>query len=252
MSLFSGRSGRVRIKFPTSGDTPGSSSAAAPDIPQTNLILWLEADYGTYAETTRVTPQSTNGGVVKGWADRSSAANHVSNAATSGTTLKTNAINTTRPSIAFDGAATTGFTFTSDLDLNTGHVFAILQNTDGANGSVFLATTATNLTYMHLTASAFNIALSGSSTATAAAGAGFSILQGKTDATTVSAAVNGGAYVPVTSGTNLTYDRFGVYPPGTQFNMVGDFVALIIYSAVQSGADLTTILTYLNTKYAVY
>ncbi len=213
--------------------------------PQANLVLWLEADYGTYSDTARTTPQTTNAGAVLGWADRSLQANHMSNAGAAGTTLKTNAINTNKPSINFNGSA--GFTFTSNISMSIGHVFTVIKNVNGS-GSVFLAQ-ATNTIYQHITGT--NYLINGSPLVPTG-GSGFRLTNGNTDGTTISVAVNAGNYLTGASAVDFAYSQLGIYPANATFNIQGEVVGMLMYDAVQTGTNLTAIRDYLNTKYAIY
>jgi hypothetical protein len=66
---------------------PQRTLAFSPsDLP--NLKLWLDPAVGTYTNTTLVTPATTDGASVKGWADQSGQNNNATD--TTGAVLKLN------------------------------------------------------------------------------------------------------------------------------------------------------------------
>lgn len=222
--------------------------AALPS--QTSLVRWYEADYGTYSDTGLTTPQTTDTGAVKGWADRTGNAN-----ATEGTNnpkLQLSGING-KASILFDSAVATAprLAFTS-LVLTDFTIFIVADPT----------------TTDHIDAS---YVLSGSGRGVFVGGSALSGW-GEFDSSnlrqTDSKPTNAGIYVaqrtalyrngvvPTYFGTpgnltGLTLTTIGTRADSVTFRFNGLISAILIYNATLAAAALNTTGGYLATKYGI-
>lgn len=213
------------------------------------MALWLRADLGV-SHTT---------GSVDTWADQSGNARNLTGSLTARPTLQTGIVNG-HPVIRFDGSndqlLSGNFTVTAAQ-----HVFVVLRNAAGNTDldTVWYtdndanSTTPSRLTWrtgpiMEYDAngqvgSAASLADSTWALVTVLAGAG----------TGSTLAINNGT--PVTDASNMGTGTWDGIVLGSRFSdrfWAGDIAEVVVYSGAKSGADLTAIQTYFNSRYALW
>lgn len=226
----------------------GGTAALSPS--QTSLVRWYEGDYGTYSDTALTSAQTTDGGAVKGWTDRSGNAN-----ATEGTNnpkLQTSGING-KASILFDSAVATAprLAFTS-LALTDFTIFIVADptTTDHIDASYILSGSGRGV---FVGGSALN---------------GWGAYDSSNLRQTDSKPTNAGIYVaqrtvlyrngvvPTYFGTpgnltGLTLTTIGTRADSVTFRFNGLISAILIYNATLAASALNTTGNYLASKYGI-
>ncbi len=227
-----------------------NSEVEAPTVPSTGLVIWLDASAGTYSDTARTTPQTTDTGSVKGWADQSGAGNHVTS--TAGQTLNTAVLNG-KSVITVNGSDP--FLLASDMDLVAGFdFFVVAKNADGANGSVWLGSLTDAPTYLHSNPNGALVTLSlgGSTVSNGLTDGTWGIINAYNDLSNYAITVNGIAPNSAAGGTSFKISGLTYVSGAPQYLPEGYIAEILIYSSKLSAPDRASVLSYLNTKYAVY
>ncbi len=258
MSLYSGRGGRLHVNLQVTGEILVAPAPAVPDIPQSNLALWLKGDAGTYTDAAGTTPASANGAEVKHWKDQGPALNHATWPVGSPVpTLVTNAQNG-KPAIKLNA----GWMDLAALMTLTGagEIFVVFKGTvdnheNGILAKSTAATTGLSTEWMDVGARYSGLVSTGGNawSLDATPSTAYITHRLKLGATSVFIALNGG-----TPNENNDPTVSPVYRPDrigfnhADFNVTGDVAEIIVYSANQAAGDVTAILNYLKTKYAHY
>ncbi len=109
----------------------GNPAQGAFQVPTdlSGLALWLDADYGTYADAARLTPATVDQDFIGGWEDRSGLGNHGSNAeGIFRPSLRLNQING-HAALRFDGS-NDRFDCGTGIDLTACTVFVVCKNSN--------------------------------------------------------------------------------------------------------------------------
>lgn len=236
-------------------------SPAAPDIPTLNLILWLKADAGTYAETSRTTPVSANGAEVEGWADQSGTGNHASAVGGTGPVIKTGGANG-KSALTFTDNV---MSFAQTNAPTAGDFFIVAAGSTGGHVLTGGETSASYF-YLHTNWSRFNIVdteitsyvdMDTHASDPFVANAWFNATEVKCEVNGVHEAVSDETTVPGVRDITADPGKFDLVSIG---NLVGDpgnspnadIYEIITYSRKLEDAEREAVLSYLNTKYNIY
>lgn len=240
-------------------------AAAEPDIPQSGLIQWLKADTGTFSDAARTTAVTANGSQVKGWADQSGSANHASNHTAAGPVIKTAGQNG-KVALTFSSHAmnfannNTGLT-EMDFFFVAKYVAAsrILNGGAGSGYDPYVYF-QNNLIRFDVTngTSARGPLVDADIADSSVAFLANCILSTSQIKVGLNGVYDGTSVVTGEPGTRATTDKkfdancIGRWENGTSNDPQCDLYEMIIYNRVVSAGERTSILAYLNAKYAIY
>ena len=244
-------------------NTPtGVPVAASPSIPYNGLVAWWSADCISLSDaSTCATP--SNGSTVTLWYDRSgNSLNLVNNTGTC--TFNTAQINS-KPAVNFSSC---GLTFSSSnyayAFRGAVTVFAVIHGTNsGASGTIIAGPlNPKSFQYRYNGAGAkeqafVNTGVASLGTGTAASDTSYHQINVKCDITTnpsfridraTDTTISGASCSAVSGGAQSSVGYR--VDAGNEF-FPGDLAELLYYSRVLSSAEITTVETYLNSKYGL-
>ncbi len=217
----------IRFGYPTAYryGTPGHRRVQGPSFSPSDisgLIIWNKAD----------SLALTNGAAVSSWTDSSSNANHATQAtAANKPTFITNQING-KPIVRFDG---TDFLTTTVLIASTAavSVYIVVKNSSTSPGNYLLSMgTDLNAIISEFVAGKWEYYSSPRTVIGNTSTTVFQIIK-----TTVGSSVLGGWVV-------------GAWSSGSS-PFIGDVAEIIVYNSVLSGANDTSVTSYLQSKYGL-
>lgn len=229
-----------------------SGTSSTPTPPLTSLAAWFAADAGTFTDTARTSAASTNGANVKGWADQSGNARHLSWVSGSVPTLKTNAQNS-KPSVNF--ATLASMSFPSNFLIQPGEIWYVLKRPTSGNTEMLSGVGGSSYYTLHSQVGWQFTDQSGgfidmTIRADAAAVTGFTLFHGVLNTSAVEIDVNDGTLTAQSAATNplMTLQKIGSGSGGLD----AEVLEMLFYTAVLTAGTRSSVRSYLNTKYAIY
>lgn len=231
------------------------------EIPLTisGLQFWVKADSGTFQDSAKTTPASSDGDVIGAWVDQSGKGNDVTQATTpKKPTLRLNVLNG-KPVARFDG--TDDRLISSSFSLAQPFTaFVVVKVSSGALvGGIFFDTfTDTGLCAMWKASGSALFRMSGGITIQTAWNASWNIHNGFFDGASSdyfingSSAISGDASTNGLSGISIGDIRGNPNPILGGLKLDGDIAEILIYNSILSTADRQTIEDYLNGRYAIF
>lgn len=231
--------------FHLNNNIAGVAAEEESPIPLDNLYLWLKTDAGVYTDTAMTTP-AADGQTVGGWADQSGNDRHMTqNTAGNRPEYNTNQINGL-PLFAF--LANKTLRFASSHNLNLATAYCIVKETGG--GSTILSKEGEAKNYIGIgTTTDFSVNAGSLVSLNPTANGDWYFYAVQTDGTNIRSFYEDQVSGDVANANNWIFDSIGFYNSNGIF--VGNLAEIIVYDAVHDGATMTTIKTYLRTKYGL-
>lgn len=244
-----------------SGEAPAGPPPVVLPIPSTGLIQWMQADAGTYSDTSRTTPSSANGADVAGWESQFG-------------TLQLTSIRAGHPTIVtgqhsgktcvrMDSHA---YQFSSLQSLSTMEYFIVLK-VNAASRILTLGTALDHYLYAQADLAIFEALNTAGARDNVTAAATISgtdpvLLRLSVTPTTVVCSVNNvtnetdafGGFGNIENYTDpvMKFEFMGKYQGGTTGDPQIDYYESILYSQNLAAGDITQVMDYLNAKYTLY